>query len=678
MAKANKKPAAPLPDLQPEGLFPFSGFRRQLYVLLAIGFVFYVNSLRNEYALDDGVMIKENTYVLEGTKGLKNIFTKHSMAAYYEKNHATDEFAGGRYRPLSIATFAIEQSLFGMKPGDEVEFKDQNGNLKPGKIVGLEGFYVNMEYKTADGSPQTGQVLGSQVSTFSKETTGRHFTSVLIYLLTIAFVFYLMRNQIFKDRPDLGFLCALIFAIHPIHTEVVDNIKSRDELMALLFVIMTFVFAFKYVENKKTGNLVMGMISLFMAMLSKEYGVLMFALLPLFFYFVQKKNISQSLVASIPYFLVMGLFFIIRFKIIPLTSASNNHATEILNNQYIAPGSASDKFATKIYVLSRYLVLQLFPHPLCVDYSYNQIPFISMKDWRFIGSLILHIGIAGAAVWLFIRRHIIGFFLLFYLAHLFLISNLMVEIGTTLGERLIYLPSFAYCIIFAYGLYMVMEKISELKTRQLAMRAVCAVLVLLCAVKVISRNMDWENDSSLFVHDLPLSPNSVLVNGNAGKAYIDMSNLPENKSIEMELVKKSIPPLRHSIELHPSYLNGYLNIGVSYFKLGLMDSCYENWLKGHRINPYSPMMHQYGSIYINKGLEAARAKDMPKCIDFLTKATTLDQNSPDAWANLGGAYFTIKNYKNAKTAWENALKLDPNHKEASEGYRALMAAMGPQ
>ncbi len=683
MAKADKnkklkKEVPQIAELKQTGLFAFDTFRKQLYLLLVIGFVFYANSLMNEYALDDGVMIKENSYVMEGTKGLKKIFAKHSMAAFYEKNHANDQFEGGRYRPLSLASFAIEQSLFGMNPGDVVEVEDDNGRSFKGKITSLEIFFVNVEYTDDKGKTQTAKVLGPQVSTFHTETIARHLTNVLIFLLTIAFVFYLMKEQIFRTEPQLAFCCALIFAIHPLHTEVVDNVKSRDELMALLFAVMTLVFAFRYVETKKVLHLVFGMLSLFLAMLSKEYGVVMFALLPAFFYIILKKNMGQSIVASIPYFIVMGIYFIIRFKIIPLNTASNFHATEFLNNQYIAPGAPIDKLATKIYVLSKYLWLEIYPVTLCVDYSYNQIPFITPSNWHFIFSLFLHLGIVAFTVWLVIKRHILSFFFLFYLAHLFLISNLMVEIGTTLGERLIYSPSFAYCIILGYGLYRLLEKIQEAKTRQIVFIAVCSVLTISCGARVISRNVDWKDDASLFTHDLSISPNSVLVNGNAGKAYLDLSNRRENKPREMEFVRMAISPLRHSIELHPTFVNGYLNLGVVYYKLGMLDSAYANWSKGHELNPNNSLMKTYAYLFMVKGVEAARKKDLKTAIELITKSTLLDQNNPEVWSNLGGAFYTTGDFPNAKIAFENALKLDPNQVEAGKGYQSVIGILKAQ
>jgi tetratricopeptide (TPR) repeat protein len=677
MAPASKKSAprkTPVPELARKSLFPVDGFRKQLYLLLIIGFVCYANSLMNEYALDDGPMIKENGSVLAGTKGLKEIFSKNSMYAFYKKYHAVDEFKWGRYRPLSIATFAIEQQFFGLKPGDAVEVEDHDGKFHSGKITGLDAFYFNVEYPGADGNPVNDKVFGGQISSFHSETFPRHLDNLMIYLLTIGFVLYLMREQIFKSNPDLGFFCALIFAIHPIHTEVIDNIKSRDELMALLFAVMTLVFAFKYTDLKgtKLRYLIGGMLSLFCAMLSKEYGIVMLVLLPMFFYFVCNKTVLQSLWAALPYFAVMVLFYTIRFVIIPPASSAGYHATEVLNNQYIAASGFAEKFCTKVYMLFRYLWMLVYPGSLCVDYSFKQIPFITFGDWHFWFSLILYTGIVAGTVVLTMRRHVLAFFLWFYLAHLFIVSNLLTEIGTTLSERLIYSPSFAFCILAGYGLYQLVQRLPDFSRQKTVILGLSGLLVVLCGGRIMSRNVDWKNDASLFTHDLAISPNSVLVCGNAAKGYLDMSSLAENKGIEKELIYKAIPPLRNAIRLHPKYVTGYSNLAFAYFKLNMLDSTYANLLLARNISPNNSLVRQYSGLFLGKGLEEARKKNIPGAIVLFNKAVTLDQNNAEVWANLGGAYFTIQDFDNARIAWENALKIDPNHQEASRGYQQLI------
>src|SRR4051812_7290690 len=91
----------------------FSDFRIQSFLLVIIGFLLYSNSLFNEYALDDGPIIRDNDYVQEGFRGIPKIFKTDSYDSFYKKMGSGQQLSGGRYRPLSAVTFAVEQQLFG-------------------------------------------------------------------------------------------------------------------------------------------------------------------------------------------------------------------------------------------------------------------------------------------------------------------------------------------------------------------------------------------------------------------------------------------------------------------------------------------------------------------------------------------------------------------------------------
>ena len=92
---------------------PFSSFSIQALVIVFIGFVFYFNSLSNGYVLDDEIIIFKNDYVLEGFHGIAKILSTDAYDSFYKQMGATQQLSGGRYRPLSIVSFAIEQHFFG-------------------------------------------------------------------------------------------------------------------------------------------------------------------------------------------------------------------------------------------------------------------------------------------------------------------------------------------------------------------------------------------------------------------------------------------------------------------------------------------------------------------------------------------------------------------------------------
>jgi len=96
------------------------------------------------------------------------------------------------YRPLSLVMFAIEYQLFKYNPF-------------PGHLINV-------------------------------------FVFIACVLLFFLFLYHLFR----KKRPVLAFISALLFAIHPIHTEIVANIKSRDELLCFLFGFLSLNAFVKY------------------------------------------------------------------------------------------------------------------------------------------------------------------------------------------------------------------------------------------------------------------------------------------------------------------------------------------------------------------------------------------------------------------------------------------------
>ena len=95
------------------------GFWRQhwlpVLLLLGIPFALYAVAIRFGYVLDDQMVYWQNAYVQKGFAGIRDIFGYDSFMGYFQKKENLFLLEGGRYRPLSLATFAMEVGLFGEK-----------------------------------------------------------------------------------------------------------------------------------------------------------------------------------------------------------------------------------------------------------------------------------------------------------------------------------------------------------------------------------------------------------------------------------------------------------------------------------------------------------------------------------------------------------------------------------
>jgi len=627
------KPAKPLPLAEKKSIYSFDNFILQALLLVILGFFIYANSIDNEYALDDGIVIQGNEYVQQGFGGIKKILTTDAYDSFYRQMGASQQLAGGRYRPLSIVTFAIEQSLFGTEEN---------------KKSALDIAYI------------------------------RHFFNVAFYILSVVVLLFFLRNYIFKKNHLIAFVASLLFLIHPIHTEVVANAKSRDEILSFLFIILTFIFALNYRESKNKNQLIFGLVFYFLACLSKEYAIVLVVLLPMMLYIVKGDSLPQSVTTCIPFIIVAFAYLFIRFKIVGAGAATES--PDVLNAPFkFARGN--ERLATKIEILDHYLKLLFYPDPLSSDYSYSSIPYKNFKNGLVWLSILVHISLVVATVKLFFQRNILAFALAIYLLNLFMISNLLMEIGATMGERLVYHSSLGFIMAVSIGIVWLLDKIKNTPARTIVTIGVGVIVTFWCSEKVIARNAQWKNDTTLFMADVNTVPNSVLVNGNIGKAYYDISQLPENKGKpkEKELIYKGIYHLEKAVSIHPKYVNGYINLGVAYYALKDLDKAKKYWEITRQLYPNNPyLLNNLKALSFAFYTEAmnivAKTKERDKivtAIKYLESAAELEPNNPDFRYDLGGLNYMVGNIEKARADWQQTLRINPNHEKALSALKSI-------
>src|SRR5690606_17967524 len=92
--------------------------------------------------------------------------------------------------------------------------------------------------------------------------TGWHLTNILLHALATILLYHLIRRLITLTPPptpaytNLAALAGAAFwAVHPVQTEVVAWIKSRDDLMATAFFFATLLVALpRYNVKRRTYN----------------------------------------------------------------------------------------------------------------------------------------------------------------------------------------------------------------------------------------------------------------------------------------------------------------------------------------------------------------------------------------------------------------------------------------
>lgn len=495
----------------------------QAAILFFLAAAIYANTLGFDYALDDTMFLKDNKYVTQGLEGIDDIFSSDAMAGFLDEPDKL--LPGGRYRPLSMVMFAIEYELWGKNP-----------------------FYG-------------------------------HLINLLLYGLLAVALFFMLRN-VFKfqyQKPwylTLPVIAAALFVVHPIHTEVVANIKGRDEILAMLFFVFTIHLIILYLDTRKMGYLISSFPVFFLALISKENAATALGIVPLVILVFRREKLLNYLVAVAPMILAGVAYALLRYHALGFWTNEVEHEV-ILNNPFIH-ASAEQKFATVFYTWAIYLKLLFYPHPLTHDYYPFHLELVDFSNPIALFSLFFW---SAALIFALIRiwkRDVVAFSILFFLITFLPSSNLLFNVGTFMNERFVFIPSLAVAIFLAWIFNQLLRRMirNRLLYKRMTIFVVIAVLLAGSARSVV-RNTAWKNDLTLFTTDVKTSENSAKVNTSAGGKLLEASELAENKAKKDSMLEQSERYLKRALSLMPGNLNAANLLGKNYLERKMYDEAYQ-------------------------------------------------------------------------------------------------------
>lgn len=427
-------------------------------VLALLGFALYINTFGHQYALDDIAAIGQNLFVKKGTAGIRDLLRTEFW-------HFSN-ISLGYYRPLSLITFALEQEYF----------KD-NPNISHVINAGLYGL--------------TGLVIG------------------------------ILLQKWLPKQTLTAFLIGVVFMAHPIHTEIVANIKGRDEVLSFLFIALMLLNYWRYLETKQVGWIVGACVSLYLAFLSKESSIVSLGLIPAMQYWFARRNVWQSLISLWPFLIVAALFFFQKQQMIG--TLSGNPPVDWANYPYAIEKTQK---STMFKFLAYYLRLLILPHPLVYDYSYNVIPSGGKGDLLTWAGFLMLVGM----VWLtwkgFVKRTLWGFGLFWFFVTMAPGLGFIWFRGGIFAERFTYAAVMGFAFVLVWALQKLLMRDSADAPKPLLVRyapvlGLMAVVTGLYSFKTVERNRDWQNNFVLFNSALPYAPNSCQVQRHVANEWIE-------------------------------------------------------------------------------------------------------------------------------------------------------------
>jgi protein O-mannosyl-transferase len=588
-------------------------------VIILLCFLLYGNTLFNSYAGDDGIYTYQNDFIVKGFSAFKDIFDKGSLYGVMK------DAGNPQYRPLPLLSFMAEVSVFGLNP---------------------------------------------HVS---------HFINILLFAFTMVLLyFFLQRILSQKDTAGKNYnqaivmAATLLFVFHPIHTEVVANIKSRDEILGFLFGLISFYCILLHQDHHKNKYYIFSLLAFFAALFCKENCLTFVAIIPLLLYFFTSLELKNIALRTIPFAGLVSLYLLARHLAIPQMTFSND--IPVIVNTLMAATNTADRTATSFVLLGKYIFMNLVPYPLSDDYSYKQIPVASWGSIEPILSLLAGIALAGIMIWGFKRKSIFSFLIALFFITLLLSSNLVIRIANTFGERFLFVPSLSYCV----ALPILMVRALRLNPYQQVWKNstyfYIPVGILLCiyTLIVIPRNAEWKNNYTLSEARVIAAPDCAVGHYYLARDFMDSAQRTKDPELQKKIYAISTHEFKRGIELYNFYPDWGYNLGVCYYAEGLQDSAI--WAYKFTLNThpgYSPAANNLGVIYFNK-------TQFDTAIKYFTISYKADSSDPNSLMNIGASYQNEKNYTKAFYYDSLVLKKAPNNRLALTNMSVMHNDMGIQ
>ncbi|MEO6883692.1 MAG: tetratricopeptide repeat protein [Bacteroidia bacterium] len=566
-----------------------------MFLLFLFSLVLYANTIPNNYAFDDEVAITSNTYTQQGLKGIPELMSTDFFSGIYGQSL---DLNGGRYRPLSLVMFAVEHHFFGNDPHPS------------------------------------------------------HLINVLLYALSSVILFLLLLD-FFPEKPFIALVASLLFVAHPLHTEVVANIKSRDEILSFLFLLYTLRFGLKAFKTGLKKYFFYGCFFYFLALLSKENGITFIAVIPITAYFFTDETSGRKCFKkSIPFFITALFYLILRTAMVGLGAKAS---TDVLENPFVHT-SFLEHMATVSYISGKYIWMLFFPYPLSADYSFNQIPIINFVNLKAIIPFVIVFFLMLWAIKNTKQKHLLAYCILFYGTTFSIVSNIFFNIGASMGERFLYLPSLAFCIAAAYFLnFLSKKKVHQKNNFSKPIILFLSLVLMLFSIEIIARNRDWKDNITLFSTDVNTVPNSAKAHYYYGNSLLITALKMPDDALEQKRIETSKSEFLKSVKIDSDFFTSYYNLGRIYDVEKQPDSAIFYLQKVLKINPTHIFTQGLlGSVY---GKEKG---NYDQAIYYLKKAVLYNPKDVKSWQNLGIAYAMKQQFSNALNAFNQALQLNLN------------------
>jgi len=571
------------------------------YILPALVFLIplliYSITLRGSFVYDDNIQIINNPWIRDLGK-IPTLFVSSTMSFLANQPANT-------YRPVFYLVYMAEYLVFGLRP--------------------WAWHLVNVLFHSMNAL-----ALYFLVSLFLKKDHGSNSASTS------------------RELPRLGAaaIAALIFALHPVNSEVVAWVGAIPELVYTLMVLSSFILYIlaDRTERRRAALYRAGSVAAFsVALLSKETAMALIIIIPLYEFSRLGLRCLKRWRIYLCY-LIPAVFYM----------AMRTYALGGMTQMSLIKMSFYEGLINVPPLVARYLGKLLLPVGLSVIYSFE--PVHSALSFMFILGLLASTAFGLLICYMYMRnKKKESFFLIWILIPLLPVLYMPILSVGGFADRYLYLSTVGFAAFIGLLIFRIHGgkegdngAIDGGQYRPLTI-TVMVIILLFYSAGSIKRAFVWHNDYSLWsdtVLKSPESPNALynlawVLHKRGGPGNLD----------------KALKLYEEAIRVKPDKEDAHYNAALIYDKRGEYGKALKHYMASLRLKPSSATSYNIAMIY--QGLNR-----LAPAIKFYNLAIKLNPDNEDAHYNLAWAYQESGYYSKAIAHYRAVLRLSPRSADA--------------
>ena len=419
---------------------------------------------------------------------------------------------------------------------------------------------------------------------WKENPTPYHIQALVVHLLVVVLIYFIA--EIILKKKILAILVALLFSLHPVHTEPIDYLTANFDTIGEIFFFASFLFYLR-ATVKLTVQKLDYLISILLAIVAFFSFEMNFTLpfLILAYDFIFRRKVVLSKFSSViriyaPYFAIALIYLIIRIPIFNITSRAEGYLG----------GSFYLTMLTMVKAIIYYIELLILPANLSINPTIaeginswvhplsrmDKILSQSLFSRDILIDLAVILALLFAAFKFAKKLPIISFSIIWFFISILPVMYFIPQ-GPIAQERYVYIASFGYVLFLVYlvGLFYQRKYNPNIK------RAVRVILIILLLFTVAGyfyltyqRNKDWKDSFAVWSKLVLQLPNDILAN-------FDTANLYQKQGQD----ELAVNYYNRALAIEYKLYEAHFALGQIYLKHGFIDQAINSFNNTLAINP---------------------------------------------------------------------------------------------